>query len=86
LLAVAPGRVLHVIRRQEAEQALTDADRLRIVFGDEVDHARIAHLRVCAAKLVSGYDFAVTCLITDGPVMNICAMRVWMMKSASAGL
>ena len=28
----------------------------------------------------------VTCLITCGPVMNICALRVWMMKSVSAGL
>jgi hypothetical protein len=28
----------------------------------------------------------VTCLMTCGPVMNICAWRVWMMKSVSAGL
>ncbi len=28
----------------------------------------------------------VTCLMTCGPVMNICACRVWMMKSVSAGL
>ena len=27
----------------------------------------------------------VTCLMTCGPVMNICALRVWMMKSVSAG-
>ncbi len=28
----------------------------------------------------------VTCLITEGPVINICACLVWMMKSVSAGL
>ncbi len=27
----------------------------------------------------------VTCLITPGPVMNMWALRVWMMKSVSAG-
>ena len=28
----------------------------------------------------------VTCLITLGPVMNIWALRVWMMKSVRAGV
>ena len=28
----------------------------------------------------------VTCWITFGPVMNMWALRVWMMKSVSAGL
>ena len=27
----------------------------------------------------------VTCLITPGPVMNMWALRVWMMKSVRAG-
>ena len=28
----------------------------------------------------------VTCLMTSGPVMNMWALRVWMMKSVRAGL
>ena len=39
-----------------------------------------------AAQRFGGDSSPVTCLMTCGPVMNICACRVWMMKSVSAGL
>ncbi len=46
-------------------------------------------LFICAAGPPSASAVTtspVTCLITEGPVMNICACLVWMMKSVSAGL
>ena len=48
------GRLLEVVRRQEAEQAAADQDRLVVVLGDEVDDARMRHVGVGAAQGLGG--------------------------------
>ena len=80
------GRVLEVVRGQEAEQPAAEVEGLLVVLGDEVDDARSApcgRRRPPSASAV--ICSPVTCLMTCGPVMNIWAWRVWMMKSVSAG-
>ena len=51
-------RVFQVVGRQEAEQLLADRDGMVVVFGDEVNHAGVGHVRFRAAQLFGRHAFA----------------------------
>ena len=51
-------RIFQVVGRQEAEQLLADRYRMVVVFGDEVNHAGMGHVRFRAAQLFGGHVFA----------------------------
>jgi hypothetical protein len=78
--------VLGVVLRQEAEQLLGDQDGLLVVVGHEVVDAGDAMWASAPPSSSWVTSSPVTCLMTLGPVMNMWALRVWMMKSVSAGL
>ena len=67
VVAFHARRIFQVVAGQEAEQLLAELDGVRVVLGDEVDHAGIGHVGVGAAQLLGGHVLAGHLLITCGP-------------------
>jgi hypothetical protein len=57
-IALDLGRVLQVVRGEEAEQLLAQGGGVAVVLGDEVDDARVRHVRVGATQRLGGHHLA----------------------------
>ena len=71
-----PRSFFQVVGGQKAQKAPTQRQCSEVIFGNKVNNARAIHLRRGPAHSSAVTISPVTCLMTCGPVMNICARLV----------